>query len=306
MKLEFTGSGEIGNYYLELREVNNQNGKVILSPDRIAYFGFDKNSAERDLKIKEGIYHIPLAAYIEKGKTYFIGINNTEVRFNILNTLKIYGGNADSGEKIVSSVKGKTSEKSGSLYLKVYGVDYIKAGDEKVLTGAKILDNGDGTGSYSYGQGGSFSDYLDLEQVISKENSSIFYDNIQGGISGKDEDDNAFVYKINTTYPFAKLNIEAGQPGGEFTNSLVYYSFDNKNWQEIKNDYDKEDALFSADKNKFQKLLQGDGKTKTIYIKVTYDKEDAQEKNASAVPVRLFGLKNLKVVAEIRIMNKEL
>lgn len=299
MKLEFTGVGGIGNYYLELREADNQNGKIALFSDRIAYFGFDKTSAERDLKIQKGIYHIPLVSHLEKGKTYYIGINNTAVKFNILNTLKIYGGNANNGEKIITSVKRKTSDKPGNLYLKVYGANYVKTKDEKVLTGTKILDNGDGTGSYIYEQKGNFSDYLDLDQVISKENTSIFYDNVQSGISGKDEDDNAFVYKINTVYPFTKMKIELGQPGGEFTNSLIYYSFDNKNWQEIKSDWDKsEDEILQGDKNRFQELLQGDNKTKTVYIKVAYDKEDAKEKT-----IHLFGLKNLKVVAEITIGN---
>lgn len=295
-KMEFTGTGGIGNYYLDLREIEEQNGKIRLSSDRVAYFGFNKDNAEKNLKIGGGVYHIPLAAHLEKGKTYFIGISNEGVKFNILNTLKIYGNDAGSGEKIVSSIRGKISEKPGGLYLKIYGTDYVKVADDKVLTGAKILDNGDGTGLYVYEQKGSFSDYFDLDQLITKGNSNIFYDNVQSGISAKDEDDNAFVYKINTLHPFTLAKIEAGQPGGEFTDSLVYYSFDNNNWQEIKSDRDKStDAPLQEDKDKFQELIQGDGETKTIYIKVTYDKEDAKEKS-----IHLFGLKNLKISAKLK------
>lgn len=297
MKLEFVGTGGIGNYFLELREAIDRNGKLELSSDRIAYYMFNKDSAERDLKIEEGIYHIPLTAQLERGRTYYIGINNEAVKFNILNTLKIYSGigNSEAG-KLINSVGGKTSEKSGSLYLKAYGAYYLKIGDEKVLTGVRILDNGDETGQYVYKQKGNFSDYLDLDQLISKDNSSVFYDNVQAGVSAEAEDDNAFIYKIDTIHPFLKVKIEAEQPGGEFTNSLVYYSYDNMQWQEIKNDLDKDELAEKGNKNKFQELVQGDGKQKTIYIKVTYDKDDAQEKT-----VHLFDLKNLTVIAELKL-----
>lgn len=301
MKLEFTGVGGVGSYFLELREVIDQNGKSELSSDRIAYYMFNKDSVDQELNLGENIYHIPLAGQLERGKTYYIGVNNNAVKFNILNTLKIYGGSADNNGNIITSVKGKSSEKSGSLYLKAYGADYVQVGGEKVLTGAKILDSGDGTGLYFYEQRGNFSDYLDIDQLISKNKSSIFYDNFQKGISAKDEGDNAFTYKINTVYPFNKIKIEAGQPGGEFTDSLIFYSFDNTNWTEIKNDWNKEDSLFLADNNKFQELIQGDGKIKTVFVKVTYDKDDVKEKATSATQIHLFGLKNLKILAELKI-----
>lgn len=297
LKLEFIGGGGIGNYFLDLREVNDQGGKLVISSNRMAYYCFNKGSAEKNLKIEEKVYHIPLAAHLEKGKTYFIGISNESVKFNILNTLKIYGGSEDTGsDKIITSVGGRTSEKPGSLYLKVYGSDYTKVGDEKVLNGAKVLDNGDETGLYNYQQKGNFSDYLDLDQLISKGNNDIFYDNVQSGVSGRDENDNAFVYKINTTYSFTRMKIEANQPGEDFINSLVYYSFDEKKWQEIKSDSNKEDASSQENKDKFQELVYGDGKTKTLFIKVTYDKADAIDKK-----VHLFGLRNLKVTAELNL-----
>ena len=191
-------------------------------------------------------------------------------------------------------------DESGSIYLKAYGADYIKASGGKVLTGVKVLDNGDGTGLYIYEQKGNFSDYFDSEKSITKEDKSynIFYDNVQLGVTGKNIDDNAFVYKINTLYPFTEIKIEASQPGGEFTDSLLYYSFDNSNWQEIKSDWSKsKDAFLLGGNDKFQELLQGDGKTKVVYIKVTYDKDDAKIKS-----IPLFGLKNLKVMAKLKLL----
>ena len=295
IKLEFSGEGGTGNYYLELREADYKNGKVSLSPDRIAYFGFNKNSADRELKIDEGVYHIPLAAKVEKGKSYFVGINNLEVKFNILNTLKLYSGDSDVDHgKIITSINERSKQKSGQLYLKVYGAEYAEAGGEKVLTGARIIDNGDGTGTYSYDQKGEVTDYLDLYQVISDKNSSVFYDNIQGGISGKDEEGTAFVYKINTLHPFLKMRVEAKQPNGLFVKPLIYYSFDNINWTEIKNDLAVNDPISQADPARFDQSLQGNGILKTVYLKVAYDRDDAKEKK-----MHLFGLNSLKISASL-------
>ncbi|HLB31928.1 MAG TPA: hypothetical protein VJL27_00025 [Patescibacteria group bacterium] len=300
IKLDFIGVGGQGNYSLELREAEEKNGHIELSTDRVTYYCFNKDSAEKNLKIEKDVYHIPLAAHLEIGKTYFIGINNETVKFNIINTLKIFGvsGN-NSGGKVVYSVGGKTSRRSGSLFLKAYGADYIKIAGEKVLTGAKIIDNGDGTGSYIYEQKGTFSDYLDIERSITKDNnnSSIFFDNIQAGISGKDKDDNVFIYKINTIYPFEKMKIYAEQPGEGLTDTLLYYSFDNNNWQEIASNHDKpENALSQGEKNRFQEIIQGDGKTKNVYIKAAYNENDAKKK-----VVHLFNLKKLKIIAKLNI-----
>lgn len=295
LKLEFIGVGGIGNYYLDLREVISQNGKITLSSNRMAYFCFDKDSADRDLKVHEGIYHIPLAANLEAGKSYFIGINNEGVKFNLLNTLNVYGNRIGSDQtKSITSINNKVSNQEGQLFLNIYGVDYIKIGNEKILTGTKILDNGDGTGQYLYEQRGDFSDYLDL--YLATPNSNIFYDSVQEGISGRVMDESTFIYKIDTIYPFLKMKIEAQQPGGDFIDSLVYYSFDNINWNEIKSDWTKENTLLQGDKNKFQNLLQGDGQMKVVYIKVAYNKNEGKEK-----PVQLFGLKKLKVFAQLSL-----
>lgn len=295
LKLDFTGSGGIGNYFLELREVGEENQEMSLSSDRIAYYCFNKDTAERDLKIEKGFYHIPLVANLEQGKTYFIGISNEAVKFNILNTLKVYGGTAGNDQdKITTSIGGKVISKPGNLYLKVYGADYVMLENEKVLTGAKILDNGDGTGLYLYEQRGSSSDYLDLYQSTMEKNKNVFFDSVQSGVAGRDVGDNNFIYKINTLYPFTKFKINAEQTGGGYTDSLLYYSFNNINWYEIKNNFYKE----GENKDEFQELIQGGRETKTIYIKATFNKDDAKGKS-----IHLFGLKNLKIVAELAVKN---
>lgn len=297
LKMEFTGVGGIGNYSLELREINDQNGRVQLLPDRIGYFYFDKKNADKNLKIENGIYHIPLAAHMEIGKSYFIGVSNQSVDFNVLNTLNIYYNAANDGSgKMTSFVKGKSSEIADGLYIKVYGVEYQKFNGEKILTGARILDNGDGYGLYIYKQKGNFSDYLDLEQAVVKDDKkyNIFYDSVYSGVSAKAEDGNSLIYKINTIYPFSEMKIEAEQPSGTFIDSLVYFSFDSENWQEM-----NVNAIVSGTsggQNKFEKIIQGNVKYRTVYVKVTCDKD-----KISGQSVQYFGLKNLKVVAKLKI-----
>jgi len=298
LKLRFIRSGGSGHYLLDLKEVSNRDGRIQLVPDRIAYYYFDKKNIEQYLDTEKGVYHIPLAARLEIGKTYFIGINNEAVKFNYFNTLEIYGRSDSSNEEIIFSINDKTRKKRSALYFQVYGTDYTRMLGEKVLTGAKILDNGDGTGQYIYEQRGEFSDYLDLEQTTAIENEiyNIFYDNVVGGVSGRARGDNKFVYKINTIYPFTIMKIEADQPGGGFTNSLVYYSFNNNDWLEIQSDSYKLVDVLPEEENSFQELILGDGKTKTVYIKVTYDKNSTGNKN-----IQLFGLRNLRITANLNL-----
>ena len=292
LKLGFAGNGGMGNYILELKEaVEEKNKHVVISPDKIASYYFNQDSAEKSDISDHGSYHIPLAAHLEKGKSYFIGISNEEVEFNILNTLKIYGQGTKNEEKIVSVVGKNTSIDAGTFYLKVYGADFVKSNGEKILTGTMIIDNGDGLGSYTYEQKNNFSDYLDLDQLISPQNGNIYFDPLHQSLSAIAKGDNAFIYKINTVKPFVKLEIEARQPGVGFVNSVLSYSFDQNNWHEIKSDWSKS---LRGDKDRFQELISGDGTMKIIYLKVTYDKNDTKRRTYN-----IFGLKNLTIHSEL-------
>ena len=292
LKLKFIGNGGMGNYILELKEVVGEKNKhVAVSSDKIASYYFNQDSAEKSNISDYGSYHFPLAAHLEKGKSYFVGISNEEVEFNIINTLKVYAQDIKNEEKIVSMVSKKASIDTGALYLRVYGADFIKSNDEKILTGAQILDNGDGFGSYSYRQKNNFSDYLDLDQLISPQNGNIYFDPLHQSLSAIASGDNAFTYSINMVKPFLRLKIEAHQPGIGFVDSRIYYSFDQNNWHEIKSDRAK---LSRGDENRFQELISGDGKMKTIFLKVTYDNDDIKRRMYN-----IFGLKNLTIHSEL-------
>jgi len=296
LKMRFLGIGGQGNYSAELRETSYLNNKVQLSENRIAVYYFNQNKADKDLAIGSEVYHIPLTGHLEIGKRYSVVINNKSVGFNILNTLYIFTRPEDKGNETAFVISPtKKSELVGNLYLKVYGMSDPLNTATKFLSGSKIFDNGDGTGSYVYTQKGDFSDFLDLDRVITASNKkyNVFYDNLYGGVSAKAEEDNAFVYKVNTVYPFTKMRLTAdGQSGMFFTTSAIYYSFDNVLWKEIRTN-PSENGDMSGE---FDKLIDGNGEVRVVYIKTTYDKDLIN--NQSGL---YFGLKNLKVTANLTI-----
>lgn len=299
MKMGFIGVGGVGSYSLELREAEEKNGNVQPSQVSIASFQFNKESAKKELLIGNDIYHIPLASHLVKGKKYFLGVNNGAVKFNLINTLQIYGGSSDSREQVYTLIGGKSNGQTGHLFLRAYGGDYVKIEGEKVLTNSKILDDGYGSGYYIYSQKGDFSDFLDIFESSDSYTgqNDVFYDNINRSISASDRNDTYFTYKFNTVRPFNRMSVSLEQPGGAFTDSEISYSFDNKNWQTIKMETNEADD--SIQTNTFKSVIKGDGNNKNVYIKVSYNKESQKKNQYQKNKVNLFGVKNIFVEAEI-------
>ncbi|MEK9155688.1 MAG: hypothetical protein AAB360_00090 [Patescibacteria group bacterium] len=294
LALKFSGSGGGGNYFLELREANDR-GEVDFSRDRKAYYYFNKEQANRLLiDPNRGIYRFPLAARLEAGKLYYIGISNEAANFNYLNILSLKGSRADNyspGEAKVF-VRNKPKKASGDIYFKAYGADFIQTQGEPVLTGAIIEDLGGGEGRYTYRTSGSSSDFLDLTDFRQTSDNLVFYDNVQRGISGRIIDKADFTYKFNTLYPYKRFAIRAKPTSNQFTNCLISYSADGQNWQAITVKKDSADASQQI----FSEMITGDGATRTLYLKVTYDPADTMEQK-----IPLFGLKELTAEAELVI-----
>lgn len=301
LKIEIVGTGGAGNYQAELYEYDPANG---ISADRSAYYKFDTKHLIGRLASgsEKNLYRIPLAARLVKGKQYVFFLNNLEVKFNPINTLKIYGYKQQYGDqKMLSVIGGKQKEKSNSLYFRMFAQKYFENRGERVLTGAVVQDLGHGRGLYTYKQRGDLTDFLDIfesDQAFSRNN--IFYDNILKGVSAKDQGGNWLTYKFNTIYPFTKFAISLESAGGDFTDSEVFYSFDNIVWEEIK---PKEvNTTLSDAADKFQTVFSEDGKKKEIYIRISYDESSSQEKKDLIDSVGLFGIRNIKVAADLRIL----
>lgn len=293
--MSFIGNGGINNYYLELYEADDQ-GRPNLAKGRIAYFGFNQNSAEKELKLDKNKYRIPLTSNLEVGKKYFVGINNFEMKFNWLNTLVINGTKNNQKGIVWQSVKNKTKKLKGSLDIKMFSKDLTMLQGEKVLSNTVIQDLGNGEGIYTYNQTGNSLGFLDLFNIENENNiQSVFSDNVSEGISAKDSDKASFSYKFDTIYPFDKLSLEFQKISGGFAGIKGFYSFDNQNWKEIQSDYDKEEIVVGGESN-FNQVFTGDGTQREIYLKIKCDPNGQSDHI-----VKLFGIKNLKVNAELKI-----
>lgn len=294
MKLEIVGSGGVGSYFLELKEVEDNNGKSTISSSRIAYSSFTIQDLG-DMKIGTDLYQLPIAAKLKKGKRYFLGINNQMVGFNLINTIKI--GKVSGDKNAAEIIRGAQTFGLNDIYLKIFAADHLGQNGQSILADAVISDLGQGRGMYRYQQKSDVTDFFDIDQILANSNSQtlIFYDNISQGISGVTQDNNSFIYKFDTIYPFKNLQILLCQPSSEFVKSLAYWSYDQKNWQIIADDLDEE-RVENGNAYQLKQNLVGDGKANQVFLKVTYDPEDLKNKSD-----RIFGIRNLRVNAELEI-----
>lgn len=302
LKMEIIGTGGAGNYQAELHEHDPTNG---ISADRLAYYKFDAGHLVDRLASgsEKNSYRIPLVAKLVKGKQYVFLLNNLEVKFNPINTLKIYGYKRQHGDqKMLSVISGKQKEKSDSLYFKIFAPNYSETQSERILTGAVVQDLGSGRGFYTYKQHGDLTDFLDIFETSNHTSGqdNVFYDNILKGVSAKDLDGNWLTYKFNTIYLFSKFAISLESPGGDFTDSEVFYSFDNIAWEKIK---PKERNTAQSDAaDKFEAVVFGDGQKKEIFLRVGYSENSSREKKDLINHIGLFGIKNIKVAADLRML----
>ena len=170
----------------------------------------------------------------------------------------------------------------------MYRSELERINDNAILTGAEIIDLGQGSGTYSYYINNNLTDLLDLFQY----SDDVRFNDYEGVISGSPKNDASYEYRINTFYPFKKLRIKAVQMYKEWYNINIFYSFDQKNWNEIACTGGSDTVQI------FDGVISGDGKTsKEIYIKVTYDKSDSKE-------IELFGLRSLEISGDLNMNVK--
>lgn len=295
--LIFIGSGGVNSYNLELYEADDK-GVPDLSRGRLAHAVFSKESS-KDSMVGPNIYHIPLGANLNIGSNYFLGINNSEVKFNILNTLKILSSDKSQKEEFDSwsIVDGRSIKLSSDhLDIRIKSNNQVKFQEEKILTGAIIQDLGAGKGHYQYKQRSEPSDFLDIFNIHNeKDQQCVFFDPVAIGISAKAIGDVSFTYKFNTIYPFNKLAMNFQSHGGSFSDIVAYYSYDNDSWQEVSSDLSKE--LRNKDKNNYFEVLDGNNNRNLVYLKIVYDHNNKYKLGFN----HLFGIRYLKVEADLNI-----
>lgn len=277
-----------GKYRLELREADEKEGDFFVSPAVAAVFEFSAGDIE-NYKNKKGEVFFPLASRLEKGKLYFVGLDNSAVKNSFLNYLEIKGTadkNAFPGGAAVEWKNG-AAEEIGDLFFVVHAAEFPEIQGARIPTDARVEDLGGGSGLYSYQANRKSTDILD---IFSYDRGNIWFNDYEGIISGSPEDDANYVYKFSSPFAFEKTMIAAEQMYGDWYRVAIAYSFDNQNWTEVP--YAGEGEGDSP--QKFNQIIDGGGTKKDLYIRVSYDKFDNKE-------IKLFGLRNFSITGELKV-----
>lgn len=296
-KFDLKGKGGLGSYKAELRKAEFANGKYIISPETISSFEFHSYDYAPYLN-DEGEWRLPLAAILEKGQYYFVGISDREASVNFFNYANILGS-SEMKNKIPSLLIDTTGETKeiGSLYFKIFGAAYTRVGDERILEGTIIEDVGSGTGYFTYNSVGDITDLLNLDKFDLGENNQgkVFYLGKANTVVGTAQFGTSFTYRFNMMHPIKDVIVSASQIGPIYFKNKLFYSFDGVNWQQITEEQDNSDDGWKAD-NTLQQYVQkivATSKSNQFYIKVTYDENDNGREEG------LFGVRNLSLLAEI-------
>ena len=281
-KIRFQGIGGKGSYLIEVREIDDNNK---ISGERLAYWYFNKRQLGLLGQISEDTYFIPIVAKLEKGKKYYLGFSSAEVSNNWFNSVEIaFGGK-------IKKIKDPIDNSSISLHQKSHNLYSLKnksySGEELLFGSSISIVTGKKT--YSYSQLGLPAEYLDIYRVEGERAKySVLYDNVSGGIAGQLSKDTTIIYRFNTGINFNRAFVSFKEVAGGYCGVRAFWSYDDKNWQEIPGDN------FSNPNNptNFKQSITGVGGSE-IFLKITYDPERHHNKK-----INLFGISDLSLVAE--------
>lgn len=152
--------------------------------------------------------------------------------------------------------------------------------DASFPDGAKLEDLGKNL-SYSFSLQGTPLDFTNIFDA----RGSITYDAKKHLVTGGQKNREYFIYKFDLPYPFDRFVLEAMEESNDEKEIKLEYSFDNAFWREIAFTQEK------GDPQKFLLTLLGDGKSRTVYVRVSYN--GAEKKSG------FFALKTLNVTASI-------
>jgi len=294
LKLHLVGRGGNGNFKIQLKKASRDNNDFKVSDIALSETKFSPSSDLERFKIGKDIYKFPLPAFVEKDQYYFIEFNNQEVSESWFNYIQAMGFSDDKnkyqkGAALAGDLAGEL-KKIGGLCFQLYGGEYTVFDDKRLLSGSAIEKIDVNTGKYHYQKTGDAIDYLNIDSINNQpfSDGAVFYQSEDNSIVGRAENNNNFIYAINTVYPFSQMRFEFEGLSEQFFPTLVYYSFDQINWQKL-----KRDPTFESTKS-YDQVIAGNGGN-LIYFKITYDLfHQKAEKN-------LFGVKNMRVTAELRI-----
>jgi hypothetical protein len=287
-------------YTLSLREAKYDGESVSFVGPVIADTAFSLGSIEK-YRQSDGSFLFPLFGKLEKGKHYFVGLDNSKVEVGEQNYLEPRGARASDSYLAGSAVikKGKSLYVTdGDLYFKIFSSRLFVENGVKILGGAKIEDLGGGAGKYSYATKGKFVDLLDLESASAGtefgESDKVIY------ASAKDEAN--FSYAVNTIYPISKLNFSASQLRSGWKSVKVSYSFNQEKWVDLP--FSKgADSLLGFDESLAESDAKDSGEVDTDANKnVSDDSVEVADGSADDGQVSVVGAKG----GMVQIFNAEI
>lgn len=229
-KLNFFNGGGNGAYRITLRSATqNSDGGFVVSDQVITDQTFTTETA-KDIYVSSKdsmVFEFPLPAKLMKDSYYFVGIDNNDVVGNLAHCLQVYGVSTkkDTDQGVILNSDGTTSL-LGNFYNQQFWAHYNTTVDgNKVLTGSISEDLGNGQGRFYYSTTGQFSDYNDLYSLTPE----VQFNEGQKRIIAPAKLDEFFIYKIDTTYPWSRLYINATQLSNA-KDSIITYSFDQQSW----------------------------------------------------------------------------
>jgi hypothetical protein len=287
LSLSIIGSGGLGSYQLSLYKATKTGSSFTVNQPALSSYFFSTQDLSTRL-IKNDVYRFPLASELTPGDYYFVGLNNDQVKYNIFNTLAMLGTTDGNSYQAGQAQKIDNSHSYGDLYFEIGSAVQLTNDGQPILRNTRIEDLGNDDQLFSYKFSNSASDYLDIFSKNSDKTKQPYLDSVIGGISVPALSDNSFSYRFDTLKPFQTAKIQFQQVGGDYVNTLGYYSFDNQNWQQISVPPNSDDA------NQFSVILNGDNTSHVIYLKFTGDQNDIGKS------VKLFGVKNLEVTGSTK------
>jgi len=295
----FQGDGGIGIYNLELREVDFSDEKIVLVDSLLASSEFISRTSQKSNLVRDNKYYFQLCQKLEVGKYYAIGVNPSKTNSNFINHLSFFGyedsGKYPDGNAIVVSKNGKVKS-TGDLSFRLFGADFDIDEGNSIMNNAIIEDVGGGFGLYSYEWKNSSRDLLDVFQINVSQGAisdggnkvnSAYYNVTDKAIMVPAKEDNNIVYKFYTKYNFSTIGVHIDQLSDDFVSSKVFYSFDNSDWREINLDLSND---------QFNKEIVNNKSQNTLYIKIGYDKSQAEISKA-----KFFSIKSIRVGADLEI-----
>ncbi|PIR73467.1 MAG: hypothetical protein COU40_01880 [Candidatus Moranbacteria bacterium CG10_big_fil_rev_8_21_14_0_10_35_21] len=219
-------------YRLELREATFS-GEVPEVQGSLSHISFSISDLEK-YRQSDGKFKFPIFSKVEKGKHYFIGINNIHADVDKSNYLKIKG--TLDFDKYTDGIATTVTNKQaytvdGHLYFIIQGSKFSEYNDTKILTGEIIEDLGGKNGLFNYQplkNGYALDDLYSYTDDISFDNAK----SIVFGIADPNKPSN-FIYKFETIFPSKKIMISGQQPDANWNQVKMSYSYDGLKWKEI-------------------------------------------------------------------------